>query len=156
MILVFPFETFSLLNINYDWFLTRQQSHNGNSDASRQQHLRSIRKQEKIALEQELLDRKNLMKAEILADLAVIRNNNNIVLSDEMSKVSSTGSAQTRPVKLKAKRQTGSHRKMTLDINRVSSGDNASTSSIELEKKLNLSHKRKHWSHEGNGRKSRR
>ncbi|XP_034255685.1 forkhead box protein N3-like [Thrips palmi] len=131
----------------------RQQSHNGGSDSSRQQHLRSIRKQEKIALEQELLDRKNIMKAEILADLAVIRNNNNIVLGEEMSKATS---AQTRPVKLKPKRQTGSHRKMNLDINRMSTGDNASTSSIQLDKKLNLSHKRKHWSHDGNVRKSRR
>lgn len=96
------------------------------------------------------------MKAEILADLAVIRNNNNIVLGEETSKVTSAGSAQTRPIKLKPKRQTGSHRKMNLDVNRMPPGDNASTSSIELEKKLNLSHKRKHWSHEGNVRKSRR
>lgn len=126
-------------------------------DSSRQQQLRSIRKQEKIALEQELLERKNLMKAEILADLAVIRNNNNIVLGEEISKTAShpSGSIKHRPVKLK-RRQASSSYKSSVAANSLTNDGSLSSSNVDFERKSMLSQKRKHWSHEGTLRKSRR
>ncbi|KAJ1525145.1 hypothetical protein ONE63_009981 [Megalurothrips usitatus] len=126
----------------------KQVPQSGNSDTPKPQQLRSIRKREKLALEQELLERKNLMKAEILADLAVIRNNNNIVLGEEMPKVTPAGSTQSRNSKLKQKRQSSS--------SMVSANINLSVSKSELERKPSISQKRKHWSQDGNVRKSRR
>lgn len=132
----------------------KQQSRYGNSDYSRQQQLRSIRKREKLALEQELIDRKNLMKAEILADLAVIRNNNNIVLGEDISKVTalSTGSINHRSSKVKTKRQTTTSFKP--NVNQEIADE--FLSNPELGKRAASSQKRKRWSHEGNLRKSRR
>lgn len=127
-------------------------------DSPRQQQLRSIRKREKLALEQELLDRKNIMKAEILADLAVIRNNNNIVVGEEVSKVSTpSGSIQTRHVKLHPKRYSVSSSKPNIDVNFMANADSDSSfSNNQFGKKLIPSQKRKHWSYESNVRKSRR
>ncbi|XP_026281428.1 forkhead box protein N3 isoform X2 [Frankliniella occidentalis] len=133
----------------------RQRLPSDSSDTPRQQQLRSIRKREKLALEQELLDRKNIMKAEILADLAVIRNNNNVVLGVEVSKGSSSlaGSINSRSVKLKPKRRSISSFKPNIDINHLTS---VQDSVRVTEQRPNSSQKRKHWSHDGSGRKSRR
>ena len=97
------------------------------------------------------------MKAEILADLAVIRNNNNIVVSEEPAKGLPSGSIQSRPVKFNSKRHPVSNSKPNVDVNFMASTDSdSSLSNSQFGKKLNASQKRKHWSHEGNIRKSRR
>lgn len=111
-----------------------------------------------MAHEQELLERKNLMKAEILADLAVIRNNNNIVLGEEISKAAShpSGSIEDRPVKLKRRQASSSYKSSVAANSLANDGSLSSSSSVEFERKSMLSQKRKHWSHDGTLRKSRR
>ncbi|KAK3918574.1 Forkhead box protein N3 [Frankliniella fusca] len=133
----------------------RQSSKSSTPDIPRQQYLRSIQKRENLALEQELLNRKNIMKAEILSDLAVIRNNNNVVLGNEVSKVSFplAGSLHNRSFKLRLKRRSTSSLQANVDVNNMS----GSQGTVRVtEQRPNSSQKRKHWAHDSIGRKSRR